>query len=48
MATSRVDGRERYEAALILIRPDQFVAWASDGDVGNATEILQRVIGAAR
>ena len=25
---SRTGGRERYEAAHILIRPDQFVAWA--------------------
>jgi 4-hydroxyisophthalate hydroxylase len=43
---SRADGRERYEAALVLVRPDQFVAWASDDPAVNATEILRRVIGA--
>jgi 2-polyprenyl-6-methoxyphenol hydroxylase-like FAD-dependent oxidoreductase len=43
---SRADGRERYEAALVLVRPDQFVAWASDDTTVNATEILRRVIGA--
>jgi 4-hydroxyisophthalate hydroxylase len=43
---SRADGRERYEAALVLVRPDQFVAWASDKAPVNATEILRRVIGA--
>ncbi len=43
---SRAAGRERYEAALILVRPDQFVAWASDHAALNAMEILRRVIGA--
>jgi len=43
---SRAGGRERYEAALVLVRPDQFVAWASDHAPLNATEILRRVIGA--
>jgi len=42
---SRADGRERYEAALVLVRPDQFVAWASDEAPVNAAEILRRVIG---
>jgi 4-hydroxyisophthalate hydroxylase len=27
---SRADGRERYAAALVLVRPDQFVAWTAD------------------
>jgi hypothetical protein len=45
ISDSRVDGRECYEAALMLIRPDRFIAWAPDGDVDNATEILERVIG---
>ena len=36
------NGRERFEARLILVRPDQFVAWASaDGDV-DARAVLQR------
>jgi hypothetical protein len=42
---SRADGRERYEATFVLVRPDQFVAWASDDKRVNATEILKRVIG---
>ncbi len=42
---SRTNGRERYEAALVLVRPDQFVAWASDDKRVNATEILKRVTG---
>jgi hypothetical protein len=45
ISDSRVDRRERYEAALMLIRPDRFIAWAPDGDVDNATEILQRSSG---
>jgi 4-hydroxyisophthalate hydroxylase len=39
-------GRKQYKATLILIRPDQFVGWASsDSDVDGA-EILRRAIGA--
>lgn len=41
---SRADGRERYEAAFVLVRPDQFVAWASDDTSVDAIEILKRVI----
>ncbi|GAC1346267.1 MAG: FAD-dependent oxidoreductase [Acetobacteraceae bacterium] len=40
-----IGGRERYEAALVLIRPDQFVAW-SGGDGDQADAIVARVIGA--
>jgi hypothetical protein len=42
---TRAAGREKYGAALILIRPDQFVAWISDGGSVDATEVLSRVIG---
>jgi hypothetical protein len=39
--------REFYQAALVLVRPDQFVAWTSGDDgVADAKEILQRAIGA--
>lgn len=43
---SRAGGRERYEAAFVLVRPDQFVAWASDDSSVQAEEIFRRVIGA--
>jgi hypothetical protein len=39
------EAREFYEAALILVRPDQFVAWDSDGDVTDAEGIIRRVVG---
>ena len=44
------DSREgacgRYEAALVLVRPDQFVAWASeDGDGASAADILRKAVG---
>ncbi|MBO4228516.1 FAD-dependent monooxygenase [Bradyrhizobium neotropicale] len=42
---SRADGRERYDASLLLVRPDQFVAWASDEAIGDPADILRRVVG---
>ena len=39
------EAREFYEAALVLVRPDQFVAWDSDGDVTDAAGIIHRVVG---
>jgi 4-hydroxyisophthalate hydroxylase len=42
---SRADGRELYEASLILVRPDQFVAWACERASGNPAEILRRTVG---
>jgi 4-hydroxyisophthalate hydroxylase len=40
------DGREKYRAPLILVRPDQFVAWT--GDTGEAAaSVLRRVTGSA-
>jgi 4-hydroxyisophthalate hydroxylase len=38
-------GRERYRAKLVLVRPDQFVAWASDRADTDPTDILRRVVG---
>jgi hypothetical protein len=42
---SRTGGRERYEAAHILIRPDQFVAWAGSDTSADASEVLRKAIG---
>jgi hypothetical protein len=41
----RQGGRERYEARYILARPDQFVAWAAEGEPADAQAILRRAIG---
>jgi 2-polyprenyl-6-methoxyphenol hydroxylase-like FAD-dependent oxidoreductase len=47
VADRRAGGREKYEAALVLIRPDQFVAWTSNDGPANAAAVLARAIGAA-
>ena len=41
---TRSGGRERYGASLILVRPDQFVAWAADTAPDDAEEILKRAV----
>jgi len=49
VSDTAADGRERYGARLILVRPDQFVAWVGD-DVSGVAEparVLQRAIGRA-
>jgi 2-polyprenyl-6-methoxyphenol hydroxylase-like FAD-dependent oxidoreductase len=41
-------GREKYQASIILVRPDQFVAWTSEKAVAEKAEaagVLRRVIG---
>jgi hypothetical protein len=41
-------GREKYQASLILVRPDQFVAWTSEKsavDKAEAVRVLRRAIG---
>ena len=42
----RLAGRNAYEACLILVRPDQFVAWAAMSAPPDPAAILQRAIGA--
>jgi len=41
------DGREKYESKLVLVRPDQFVAWADDrcGGLEEAAKLLGQVTG---
>ncbi len=41
-----VGEREGYGASLVLVRPDQFVAWVSNRTEGNPAEILRRAVGA--
>jgi 2-polyprenyl-6-methoxyphenol hydroxylase-like FAD-dependent oxidoreductase len=40
------EGREFYQAALVLVRPDQFVSWTSSQDETDAVSILKRSVGA--
>lgn len=42
---SRQDGRERYESSLVLVRPDQFVAWAGDRAPDNPQALLKKAAG---
>ena len=46
VADTRTGGREAYEARMVLVRPDQYVAWVGDAapdDVDAA--VLRRVTG---
>jgi hypothetical protein len=38
---------ERYQARLVLVRPDQFVAWSSSSEPGDPASILARTVGDA-
>ncbi len=39
------DNRTAYEAKMILVRPDQFVAWTSNEPPPDARAILRKAIG---
>jgi 2-polyprenyl-6-methoxyphenol hydroxylase-like FAD-dependent oxidoreductase len=39
------DAREFYAAALVLVRPDQFVAWAADSAPEDCVSTMRRVVG---
>ena len=41
------DGREAYENKLVLIRPDQFIAWSGDQAPSDAAAMLRTAIGTA-
>jgi hypothetical protein len=40
---TRADGREAYRASLILIRPDQFIAWCGDHPANNLNAIMWKI-----
>ncbi|HSZ65315.1 MAG TPA: FAD-dependent monooxygenase, partial [Xanthobacteraceae bacterium] len=42
---SFADGRSAYEAKLILVRPDRYVAWAADSAPADAAAIMSKAIG---
>jgi hypothetical protein len=42
---TRGGGRELYEAALVLVRPDHFVAWASNSASDDPAAVLSQAIG---
>lgn len=44
---SGIAARKHYEASLVLVRPDQFVAWASSDTPSDPTAVLRKAIGAA-
>jgi hypothetical protein len=43
--TAPTPALERYAARLVLVRPDQFVAWAGDAAGADAADILARAAG---
>jgi len=42
---SYADGRARYEARMILVRPDQFIVWIGDSAPADAGAIMRSVAG---
>lgn len=45
---SLAGGREDYEARLVLVRPDQYVAWVSDEEPVDADGVVRRAAGLDR
>lgn len=41
------DGREAYGCRMILVRPDQFIAWTGDTGPADATALMSKVAGRA-
>jgi 2-polyprenyl-6-methoxyphenol hydroxylase-like FAD-dependent oxidoreductase len=45
MRDTQSDGREAYGASLILIRPDQFIAWCGDQPTNNVHTLMRKITG---
>lgn len=45
---NRDGDRARYGSSMILVRPDQFVAWCADGAPEDAEDLLARICGTAK
>jgi 4-hydroxyisophthalate hydroxylase len=41
------DGREAYEAKLILVRPDRYIAWLGDGPPDDVNAVIAKAVGRA-
>jgi hypothetical protein len=39
------DGRSKYETRMILVRPDQYIAWAGDSAPSDVVALMRRVAG---
>ena len=42
---SYADGRTKYEAKLILVRPDRYVAWTADSAPADAAAVIGKAVG---
>ena len=45
ISDSQADGREDYAARLVLVRPDQYVAWTGDTAPTDAPAVTRKVAG---